>query len=245
MTRTRQILLNAGLLLMVVTVVGGGCETSVDESGISNDLAADVMMEEKGGGHMEDVMEENGEIEGQSTTQVMIKSDRLMAGEYSVVAAKSTLSWLGTGVGKTHDGIVDIESGNISIASGGQVTGNVTMDMTSLKADGTGVGNHLRSDDFFGVDKFPTSKIDIKRMDHLGGDSYTVFGNLTVKGITNDIRFPAKITETDNGYAADASFEIDRTRWGVRFGSGNFFSDLGNSLIEDEIDYTIHLEIEK
>ena len=69
-----------------------------------------------------------------------------------------------------------------------------------------------------------------------------VTGDLTIKGHTEKITFPAQIvSETDTRLVADASITLNRANWDIRYGSGTFFEDLGDSLIDDKVGLTLHL----
>ncbi|MEL6590748.1 MAG: YceI family protein [Bacteroidota bacterium] len=68
-----------------------------------------------------------------------------------------------------------------------------------------------------------------------------MYGNLTIKGISQEISFPAMVNITDNALTAKASFTIDRTMWNIRYGSGKFFDDLGDKVIYDDIELSLDL----
>jgi polyisoprenoid-binding protein YceI len=115
--------------------------------------------------------------------------------------------------------------------------------MTSLKdADGSArLETHLKSDDFFSVQKFPTSTFVISKIDSKGGDQYVVKGNLTIKGITNEVEFPATIQIAKGQVSAQAKIVVDRTKFDIRYRSGNFFENLGDKVIDDNFEMTVDL----
>lgn len=158
----------------------------------------------------------------------------------------SVVTWHGefqTGL-KEENGTVSLKSGGIDVDESGAITGgSFVIDMNTIE-DNNGsqqLVTHLKSDDFFSVQTFPESMFVITTVQNTGGTSYTVAGDLTIKGITNPISFPATITETDGVYSAQGSVTIDRSLWDIRYNSESFFSDLGDSVIVDDIDLTFDL----
>jgi polyisoprenoid-binding protein YceI len=167
----------------------------------------------------------------------------------SVDNSESTLYWKGYKVGGWHEGFVTIKEGTLKFDEDGMLSGgNFVMDMTSLVAtDLSGdskkrLENHLKSDDFFSVETYPEAHLDIKRVISRGqpGD-YRIVADLTIKGITEEIRFNTKMEEKGNMKTAKAEFKVDRSLFNVRFGSGTFFSNLGDNTIYDEFDIKVNL----
>ena len=110
--------------------------------------------------------------------------------------------------------------------------------------------NHLKSDDFFSVEKNPVATFTITKIAPYSAKkdeaaTHYVTGNLTIKGITHEISFPAEITFSDDLMTAKAAFAIDRTKWNVRFRSGSFFENLGDKMIYDDIKFDLTLVAEK
>jgi polyisoprenoid-binding protein YceI len=103
----------------------------------------------------------------------------------------------------------------------------------------------MMSDDFFSTEKFPTSTFEITEVKAGESGMVNVSGNLTIKGISKNITIPAKIAKDDKGAQVDATFSIDRTEWDIRYGSGKFFTDLGDKLINDAIDFKLALKATK
>jgi len=174
----------------------------------------------------------------------------LLAQTYNVDAAKSTLGWTGEKVTGAHNGTVAISSGMMKMDDENVLSGEFAIDMTSINCldieseeyNGKLVG-HLKSDDFFSVANHPTATFEITRAVAYEGDgaNHRVFGKLTIKGITNEISFPAQIDFTDAGFTAKANFTIDRSKWNVKYGSGSFFDALGDKLIYDDIKFDLNL----
>ncbi len=170
-------------------------------------------------------------------------------GLYTVSAADSTVSWLGSKpVGNSHTGVIDIAEGELTLADGALVAGSFVIDMTTIAStDGAPprLTEHLNSDDFFGTATFPTASLVINSAESLGGDQYAVMGDLTIKEITNPIEFTATASEADGVVNATADIVFDRAMYDVQFGSGSFFQDLGDDLIADEIEITVELVAQK
>ncbi len=106
---------------------------------------------------------------------------------------------------------------------------------------------HLKSDDFFDTKQFPTARfhlrhIMVNRHAKPGNINAEVIGALTLKGITEELGFPALIEALPDGaLAAEAHFDIDRTRWNVLYGSGKFYEWLGRHLVNDDISLGVHI----
>jgi polyisoprenoid-binding protein YceI len=161
-----------------------------------------------------------------------------------VDASKSTINWVGKKVTGEHSGTVNIQSGNL-IFKGKKLTGGTfVVDMTSItttdikgeyaaKLDG-----HLKADDFFGTDKYPTSKLVFKKIANKGNDVYTVTADLTIKDVTTPVKFDITV----KGNTATTSFKVDRTKFGIKYGSGSFFDNLGDKTINDDFELTVSLQ---
>jgi len=161
-----------------------------------------------------------------------------------VDAAKSSIHWVGKKVTGQHEGTVALKEGNL-IFKGKKLTGgSFIVDMTSLTStDLTGeylgkLNGHLKSEDFFGTEKFPTSKLVFKSIGDKGNGVYTVTADLTIK----DVTAPVKFEITVKGNTATTTFKVDRTKYGIKYGSGSFFDNLGDKTINDEFELTVSLQ---
>lgn len=101
--------------------------------------------------------------------------------------------------------------------------------------------NHLKSTDYFDVEKFPISTIEITRVASVSGETIKVTGNLTIKGITHPVTFPAKMEVKDGIVKANGKVIIDRTDWGIRYRSGKFYDILADQTVSDDIEF--HMKI--
>ncbi len=174
-------------------------------------------------------------------------------GTYSLLIDDSELSWIGTELStKTHTGTIDFTDGTIVVDSDNTISGNVKINMSTINVtDLQGrskemLERHLRSSDFFEVESFSEAKFSFisKSFDKLS-NQISFVGDLTIKDITNPISFNATLLETSPFLKAKAVLSFDRSKYNVRFRSGNFFENLGDKLILDDIDVNIRLVTKK
>ena len=174
---------------------------------------------------------------------------------YKVSAKQSKMQWTGYYVFNfgEHTGSVELSGGEIQVDNQLLTGGYFDIDMKTIKdldmpeADGgKDLVNHLMSDDFFAVDKFPTARFEISKTEKIkdakaGGPNFDITGDLYIKGVKNSLTFPALITFQDNTLSAKARFKFDRTKWNIHYNSGKFFSDVGDGAISDAIAIEIDL----
>lgn len=164
-----------------------------------------------------------------------------------VDATASKIEWVGKKVTGEHSGTINIKEASLTVEGGVLKGGSFTVDMTSITdTDLTGewkekLEGHLKSDDFFGVATYPTSSFVITKAVPQGPGKYKVIGNITIKGKTEEIQFPATVEEKDGKYYATASLIIDRSKFDVRYGSGSFFDNLGDKTIYDDFELKVSL----
>ncbi len=158
-------------------------------------------------------------------------------------------------------GTLNVKSGDLSIEGGQVVAGNFNIDMTSIKVDPASVTEkdkkpadleaHLKNPDFFDVEKNPasdfkiTSVSDLKEApkDAVAGANKTVSGNLTLMGKTMNVTFPAKVDVVDNTAAIQAKFTVNRTDWGIKFGTSE--ADPAEWMISKDIEIAIDVKAKK
>lgn len=165
-----------------------------------------------------------------------------------VSSSNSTIKWTGSKIASSHEGNVNIAKGVLAIEHGNLVGGEFSIDMnsiicTDLKADkgGNKIVKHLKNEDFFNVEEFPLAIIRIVRAEKSEGNMYDILAELTIKGITNPIKFQANVDVNGKNFQATANMKIDRTKWDVKYGSGSFFDNLGDKAILDKIEFDIFL----
>tara|TARA_B100000900_G_C20348063_1_gene621129 strand:- start:52 stop:648 length:597 start_codon:yes stop_codon:yes gene_type:complete len=156
----------------------------------------------------------------------------------------SALTWVGSKITGSHEGTISLKSGYLTLDNNDLVGGEFVIDMTTivctdLSGKGkVGIESHLKSDDFFSVDKFPNANLTILNVKKKSLGQYQVNANITIKGITQKIMFDAEIKEK----TAKAKIVIDRTLFGIIYKSGNFFEELADKAIYDEFEMSIELK---
>lgn len=157
---------------------------------------------------------------------------------------KSNISWVGKKVTGQHSGVVNFKDGMLVFTKKKLTGGSFTVDMTSLNAtDLQGeyqgkLNGHLKADDFFGTEKFPTSKLVFTKVTPKSANVYSVVAALTIKGITKPVSFD--LTTTSD--MASSKFNVDRTKYDIKYGSGSFFDNLGDKAINDEFELAVSVK---
>jgi polyisoprenoid-binding protein YceI len=165
---------------------------------------------------------------------------------YKVDTELSSIDWIGRKVTGLHNGKIKIASGELVVSGNAVKGGTFVMDMNSITSDSERLTGHLKTDDFFSVDKNPTSKFVITKVASAGKDRINVTGNLTIKGITQQITFPASVKKEDGAIVAVAkNVLVNRAKFDIRYGSKSFFNDIGNKAIDDEFELAINLVAKK
>ncbi|MBC5773745.1 YceI family protein [Pontibacter sp. KCTC 32443] len=172
---------------------------------------------------------------------------------YNALIDKSEVKWNGKKVGGEHFGAIDLKSGNLTVNKDKVTGGKFVIDMNSITVEdikdaeynGKLVG-HLKNDDFFSVEKFPTATFEIKSLAPIakaaaGKPNYKVNGLLTIKGITKPVQFPATITVKNGVANAKGTVTVNRAQYDVKYGSETFFGSLGDKAIMD--DFTINFNV--
>lgn len=168
-------------------------------------------------------------------------------GQKSLVnTTSSTVKWTGYKIGGSHTGTISINNGYLQLSNGNIKGGEVIIDMKTITdTDLTDEGysqklvGHLKSDDFFGVEQYPTASFKITKASSFKNGKAIVNGNITIKGTSQPISF--EVTKTGNTYATQ--LKIDRSKFNVRYGSNSFFDNLGDKAIEDEFLLEITLQL--
>ena len=199
--------------------------------------------------------EEGYPLEGEHTELLDVSEQglRLGDGTYTVRVDTSVIEWAGRNPNKKHVGTVQLAGGDITV-NGGIIGGSFEIDMTSLRnidLEGDDLQpvllSHLKSDDFFFVKLFPRAFFRIMTAQPvekptLSSPNLKVRGVLELRGMKKKIGFPATLSLLPEGGAAvEAHFDIDRTRWGILYGSSRFFEFLGMHLVFDLISIQLRL----
>jgi polyisoprenoid-binding protein YceI len=171
-----------------------------------------------------------------------------VTGRYEIDQAASVAEWMGRNLFNRHVGTAQLGAGTIDIKDGLLAGGHLTVDMTTLRctditdpALNAHLIAHLKSDDFFLTEKYPNAEFDIlvvaiRSGAKLGDPNYQIRGDLTLRGVTKPLDFPAVVARRPEGaFTAQARLDIDRTLWGSVYGSAKFFGRLGQHLVNDVI----------
>lgn len=194
----------------------------------------------------------NAEKDTEVTTELASEPTE-MAVEYTVDTAASQIMWEGSKPSTTHNGTIMLSSGVFHLNDGKVEAGNFVIDMNTINAedvqgdDKAGLEAHLKGTaegkegDFFNTKEYPTAKFEMT-----GIENNVVKGNLTIKDKTNAVEFPATVTmEGDKMLLKSETFELDRTKWGVNFGSKSVFPSIGDKFINDAMTLTLSLVANK
>jgi polyisoprenoid-binding protein YceI len=170
----------------------------------------------------------------------------------------STVGWKGTKkLGSAHNGGVKVKSGSVTFDKTGLLSGgDFVIDMKSISNEDLKdspdyqkkLVGHLSSADFFAVEKFPTASFKITQVkpNKKSKSEMTITGNFTMIGKTQPVSFPAKVSYANGKANGEAVIKIDRTKFGLKYGSGNFFKELtADKIISDEFELTLKLAAKK
>jgi len=167
---------------------------------------------------------------------------------YAIDVEKSRLEWIGRNLNNRHYGRIVIAGGELVVRNHLPAGGRIALDMSSISdldlqedAWRNLLTRHLKSEDFFAVARFPTATFVLSGWEPLaeampGSPNGTAAGLLTIKDVTRPVALPAQISAQEDGSVKiHASFEVDRTLWNVRYGSGKLYERLGMHLVHDLI----------
>lgn len=173
------------------------------------------------------------------------------SGEYVIDGAQSTVAWSASKTliaNYVDHGTIAIDGNSFTLANGEITAGNLNIDMNTISVANTGknagmeaLAKHLKSADFFDVAQFPTATFVVTSVSKTDDTHVVVNGDLTIKGITQPISFPAELGLENEAIRLRAEFQLDRTLWQIKYGSGKFFQDLGDKIIDDM--FTLKLDI--
>ncbi len=182
-------------------------------------------------------------------------------GTYVINTESSIINWAGKKPlidGYVNTGTINITEGQVTIGEDGSGSGSLTIDMNTLKVgltakkpdQETALEGHLKGDRWFNVEKYPTATFAIRDIESVPSEQdnfdFNIIGDLTMKGTTHEVIFPAKVYQMEDGtVSAEAATEIDRTKWDITAGSGSFFDDLADNVIDDMISLSFTLKATK
>lgn len=181
-----------------------------------------------------------------------VEKDEAISGVYAIDTENSVINWKGdkkfvSGYG--HNGTIQVQEGSVTVEAGAITGGSFVIDMNTIEnidladepEDQAKLVGHLKSDDFFDVEQYPTAVFTITSV-----DGKKVTGDLTMKDVTHSVSFNADINiSEDELTAATKEFAIDRAKWNVKYGSTKFFDLVQDNIISDEIKLQIDLQASK
>lgn len=163
--------------------------------------------------------------------------------KFEIAVAQSNIDWTGWKVTGSHFGTIAVKQGSLSVTDGRLTGGKFIIDTTSIKivdvtdpATNAQFAGHLASDDFFSIDKYPEASFEITAV-----NNGHINGNLTIKGITHPVSFEASVQIAGDTLTAKGKIVVDRTKYGIKFRSGNFFTNLGDTLIYNDFDLNVFI----
>lgn len=185
--------------------------------------------------------------------------DNMLSGDIKVQEDKSTIYWKGYKIFGNHTGTVDLEKGNLVFDDGDITGGDFTINMksvavTELMDDGdddeeeedespeddkSDLAQHLMDADFFDAAQFPKATLKITKAERKD-NNYKIWGDMSIKGNTQPITFDAQLVDL---HTLKSTITIDRTKFGIKYGSGSFFSNLGDNVIKDNFDLVVSLKL--
>jgi len=186
-----------------------------------------------------------------TTSLTAVAQDKPMSNTFKIENS-SSVKWVGKKITGQHAGNIGIRGGNLTFTGDVLTAGVVNVDMSSITVtdipasddmNGKLVG-HLKSPDFFDVQKYPDAKLEITSSEKTK-KGLKVKGNLTFIGKTNPIEFDAVVTKSAKTTNLKSDVMIDRTIWGLKYGSGSFFKGLGDKAINNEFLLSVDLNAKK
>lgn len=169
--------------------------------------------------------------------------------QFNADTETSVLNWKGFKPTGDHYGTVKLKEGFFTVKDKQIVSGEFEIDMTSIvdldmDADSeynAKLVNHLKSEDFFSVEKYPVAAFKISKTE-AKGDKTLITGDLSIKGKSHSVSFLASVkNEGENLYVKSETFKIDRSKWDIKYQSKSFFTDLGDKFIYDDIELSFEV----
>ncbi|MCU0319153.1 MAG: YceI family protein [Flavobacteriales bacterium] len=162
---------------------------------------------------------------------------------YTFQPGRSSLQW--TGYGEVGDyslsGQLNVRSGHLRFAANAITHGEVVADMRSMYHEDANLLEHLKGPDFFDVEHYTEARFSATGSTPIVNDTCTVMGSLTIRGTTNPVKFPARISRQGDRCTVTGSLELDRTRFGIKYGSNSFFDNLGDQAISNTMRVKVDL----
>ncbi|MFP5519882.1 MAG: YceI family protein [Bdellovibrionia bacterium] len=191
-------------------------------------------------------------------TLVALAASVATAQSYQIDTAASVIEWkAGKKTGSFHNGQIKVKGGTVEVDAKGEVKAlQVNVDMKTISNEDLKdspeyqkkLVEHLSSDDFFKVDKFPEASFKLTSIKAVTGvkNKYSLKGDLTIIGVTKTIEFPAEILSEKDKLVGSAVIKIERLNWGLQYGSGSIFKTLtADKIINDSFDLKLKFTAKK
>lgn len=170
----------------------------------------------------------------------------------NIIPNRSSIRWYGTSgmpVIAEQTGSIKVKKGKVQIDSNGDISAaEILIDMSSISNDNLSgelqakIENHLKSTDFFDVKKYPEASFKSSKVEKFGDRRYQLIGELTIKNLKKNTNILGFYTTDGFNYSFKGNFIFDRTDFGIKYGSGKFFKDLGDKLINDSVKLSFDLK---
>ena len=195
-----------------------------------------------------------GNIIRTATKFITVLIGILTAGDtLQVDLVNSQINWIGRKVTGEHSGTLNLSEGWIEMEKNTLSGGKLVFNMASITNTDIEspewkqkLEDHLKSEDFFHTDSFPHAILEIKGRQSLiienSKKSEQILADLTIRGITHEIKFPFELAQSQNNFTAEGSVDIDRTLYNINYKSGKFFDELGDKLIYDN--FTVQFKVQ-
>jgi len=182
----------------------------------------------------------------EKNTQVITRPVKSQS--YKIDTHSSKISWLAKKVTGTHNGALAISYGKLNVQNNLAIDVSLHIDIRSItdadladKDSNDKLVSTLKGETFFNSARYPDAAFVSTSVIHASGSQYTVKGKLIIKGITNEVSFPAVIIINKNKLVATAKISVDRTKFDIKIRSKSFFENLGDKVIYDNFDLEITL----
>lgn len=145
----------------------------------------------------------------------------------AVDVTRSEIAWSGKSVSDVHTGKISLKKAELQFRDDKLIGGMFEADMKSITVtditdpeDNKHLVDHIANEDFFEVNRYPSASFRITEVKPAGNDLYDVSGLMKIKDRENKISFQAQVLPAgENGHRATATVSIDRTLFGIEYGS--------------------------
>jgi polyisoprenoid-binding protein YceI len=163
--------------------------------------------------------------------------------KFEIVSTQSNIVWVGRKINGAHNGTIAVKEGELVLHDDKLAAGKIIADISSVKilditdpATNAQLAGHLASDDFFSSEKYPEAVLEIASVSQNRAE-----GILTIKGISEPVAFDVAAKVNGNQLIATGRLVVDRTKYGMKFRSGSFFKDLGDTLIHNDFELNVSI----